>query len=315
MTSFSKKYYYFNNIIFIISSNSSINLPSKLMNLTTDFKTIVISDVHLGTRGSKAKEVSRFLKQYSCENLVLNGDIIDGWQLKKSGSWKRKHTRFFNRVLKMIENNNTKVFYLRGNHDDFLDQILPLQIGNLSIQNDMIYESNGKKFFITHGDVFDSVTSNFRWIAYLGDIGYTFLLWLNRQVNYHRRKRGLSYFSLSQYIKGKVKSAVSYIDEYETELAKMARSRGCDGIICGHIHKAENRTIEGITYLNSGDWVETMSALAEDHEGNWQLIYYNEIDFKKTSKENIIPIESKIDLKTVAFNGILNDLNLPNFKV
>jgi UDP-2,3-diacylglucosamine pyrophosphatase LpxH len=285
------------------------------MDLTTDFKTIVISDVHLGTRGSKAKEVSRFLKQYSCENLILNGDIIDGWQLKKSGSWKRKHTRFFNRVLKMIENNNTKVFYLRGNHDDFLDQILPLQIGNLSIQNDMIYESKGRKFFITHGDVFDSVTSNFRWIAYLGDIGYTFLLWLNRQVNYHRRKRGLSYFSLSQYIKGKVKSAVSYIDEYETELAKMARSRGCDGIICGHIHKAENRTIEGVTYLNSGDWVETMSALAEDHDGNWQLIYYNEIDFKKASKENIIPIESKLDLKTVAFNGIINDLNLPNFKV
>jgi UDP-2,3-diacylglucosamine pyrophosphatase LpxH len=285
------------------------------MNLTSDFKTIVISDVHLGTRGSKAKEVSRFLKQYSCENLILNGDIIDGWQLKKSGSWKRKHTRFFNRVLKMIENNNTKVFYLRGNHDDFLDQILPLQIGNLVIQNDMIYESNGKRFFITHGDVFDSVTSSFRWIAYLGDIGYTFLLWLNRQVNYHRRRKGLSYFSLSQYIKGKVKSAISYIDEYETELAKMARSRGCDGIICGHIHKAENRTIEGITYLNSGDWVETMSALAEDHKGNWQLIYYNEIDFKKESKDKIIPIEPKLDLKTVAFNRLSDELDLPNFKI
>jgi UDP-2,3-diacylglucosamine pyrophosphatase LpxH len=283
------------------------------MNLTSDFKTIVISDVHLGTRGSKAKEVSRFLKQYSCENLILNGDIIDGWQLKKSGSWKRKHTRFFNRVLKMIENNNTKVFYLRGNHDDFLDQILPLQIGNLVIQNDMIYESNGKKFFITHGDVFDSVTSSFRWIAYLGDIGYTFLLWLNRQVNYHRRRKGLSYFSLSQYIKGKVKSAISYIDEYEKELAKMARSRGCDGIICGHIHKAENRTIEGITYLNSGDWVETMSALAEDHKGNWQLIYYNEIDFKKESKDKIIPIEPKLDFKTVAFNRLSDELDLPNF--
>lgn len=285
------------------------------MNLTTDFKTIVISDVHLGTKGSKAKEVSRFLKQYSCENLILNGDIIDGWQLKKSGSWKRKHTRFFNRVLKMIENNNTRVFYLRGNHDDFLDQILPLQIGNLSIQNDMVYESNGKRFFITHGDVFDSVTSNFRWIAYLGDIGYTFLLWLNRQVNYHRRRKGLSYFSLSQYIKGKVKSAISYIDEYETELAKMASSRGCDGIICGHIHKAENRTIEGITYLNSGDWVETMSALAEDHKGNWQLIYYNEIDFKKESKEKIIPIESNLDLKTVAFNRLSDDLDFPNFNI
>ncbi|WP_291778819.1 UDP-2,3-diacylglucosamine diphosphatase, partial [Cecembia sp.] len=167
--------------------------------MKTNFKTIVISDVHLGTKGSKAKEVSRFLKQYSCENLILNGDIIDGWQLKKSGAWKRKHTRFFNRILKMIEQENTKVFYLRGNHDDFLDQVLPLQIGNLSIQNDMVYESQGKKYFITHGDVFDSVTSNFRWIAYLGDMGYTFLLWLNRQVNYHRRKRGLPYFSLSQY--------------------------------------------------------------------------------------------------------------------
>ncbi|MFD2203589.1 UDP-2,3-diacylglucosamine diphosphatase [Shivajiella indica] len=283
--------------------------------MKTDFKTIVISDVHLGTKGSKAKEVSRFLKQYSCENLILNGDIIDGWQLKKSGSWKRKHTRFFNRILKMIESNNTKVFYLRGNHDDFLDQILPLQIGNLSIQNDLVYESNGKKFFITHGDVFDSVTSNFRWIAYLGDIGYTFLLWLNRQVNYHRRRKGLSYFSLSQYVKGKVKSAISYIDEYETELAKMAKSRGCDGIICGHIHKAENRTIEGITYMNSGDWVETMSALAEDHKGNWQLIYYSEIDFKKESEETIIPIDSKIDLKTVAFSNLSGELKFPNFKI
>ncbi|EKB48285.1 UDP-2,3-diacylglucosamine diphosphatase [Cecembia lonarensis] len=274
--------------------------------METQFKTIVISDVHLGTKGSKAKEVARFLKQYSCENLILNGDIIDGWQLKKSGAWKRKHTRFFNRIMKMIEQDNTKVFYLRGNHDDFLDHILPLQIGNLSIQNDMIYESCGKKYFITHGDIFDSVTTSFRWIAYLGDIGYTFLLWLNRQVNYHRRRRGLHYFSLSQYVKGKVKSAVAYIDEYEEELTKMAKSKDCDGIICGHIHKAENRVIDGITYLNSGDWVESMSALAEDHEGNWQLIFYNEIDFKQTKESKIINLPEK-DLKTVAFEKFLGD--------
>ena len=248
--------------------------------MKTFFKTIVISDVHLGTKGSKAKEISRFLKQYRCENLVLNGDIIDGWQLKKSGSWKRKHTRFFNRILKMIEQSQTNVYYLRGNHDDFLEQILPLQIGRLHILTDMTYESFGKKYFITHGDIFDSVTTNLRWIAYLGDLGYTFLLWLNRVVNYYRFKAGLPYYSLSQYIKGKVKKAVSYIDDYETELAKMAKAKGCDGIICGHIHKAENREIEGIHYLNSGDWVETMSALAEDHEGHWQLIYYREIDFK-----------------------------------
>ena len=289
-------------------------MRSKPIDLKNHFKTIVISDIHLGTKGSKAKEVARFLKQHTCENLILNGDIIDGWQLRKSGSWKRKHTRFFNRMLKMIEQDNTKVFYLRGNHDDFLDQILPLQIGNLSIQADMIYESNGKRYFITHGDIFDSITSNLRWIAYLGDIGYTFLLWLNRYVNHYRRKKGLPYFSLSQYVKGKVKSAVSYIDKYEEELARVAKSKGCDGIICGHIHKAENRMIEGIEYLNSGDWVETMSALAEDHEGNWQLIFYNEIDFSRKMETKEIGMESPFELKTVAFHGLNpGDSNLPHF--
>ncbi|GMQ30494.1 UDP-2,3-diacylglucosamine diphosphatase [Algoriphagus confluentis] len=291
--------------------------------MKTHFKTIVISDVHLGTKGAKAKEIARFLKQYRCDNLILNGDIIDGWQLKKSGSWKRKHTRFFNRVLKMIENHHTQVYYLRGNHDDFLDQILPLQIGNLRIQTDLIYESNGKKYFITHGDVFDSITTHLRWIAYLGDMGYTFLLWLNRVVNHYRFKRGLPYFSLSRYVKSKVKSAVSYIDQYETELAKMARAKGCDGIICGHIHQPENRMIDGIHYLNSGDWVETMSALAEDHEGNWQLIYYNEIDFKqlqttelsKRNKEDDLPENDFLPMKRVAFDRPGEDLNPPSFRL
>jgi UDP-2,3-diacylglucosamine pyrophosphatase LpxH len=267
----------------------------------------------LGTKGSKAKEIARFLKQFHCDNLILNGDIIDGWQLKKSGSWKRKHTRFFNRVLKMMENQSTNVYYLRGNHDDFLDQILPLQIGRLQILADMTYESNGKTYFITHGDVFDSITTNLRWIAYLGDVGYTFLLWLNRVVNYYRYKKGLPYFSLSQFVKGKVKQAVSYVDDYETELAKMAKAKGCDGIICGHIHKAENRMIDGIHYLNSGDWVETMSALAEDHEGNWELIYFNQIDFKKINTHQEISMPSRmeelteIDLPRVAFTGIQDE--------
>jgi UDP-2,3-diacylglucosamine pyrophosphatase LpxH len=279
----------------------------------TNYKTIIVSDVHLGTKGSKAKEIARFLKQFNCDNLILNGDIIDGWQLKKSGSWKRKHTRFFNRVLKMMENQSTNVYYLRGNHDDFLDQILPLQIGRLQILADMTYESNGKTYFITHGDVFDSITTNLRWIAYLGDIGYTFLLWLNRVVNYYRFKKGLPYFSLSQFVKGKVKQAVSYVDDYETELAKMAKAKGCDGIICGHIHKAENRMIDGIHYLNSGDWVETMSALAEDHEGNWELIYFNQIDFKKMNTHQEVSIPSRmeelteIELPRVAFTGIQDE--------
>ena len=281
--------------------------------MKTNYKTIIVSDVHLGTKGSKSKEIARFLKQFHCDNLILNGDIIDGWQLKKSGSWKRKHTRFFNRVLKMMESQSTNVYYLRGNHDDFLDQILPLQIGRLQILADMTYESNGKTYFITHGDVFDSITTNLRWIAYLGDVGYTFLLWLNRVVNYYRYKKGLPYFSLSQFVKGKVKQAVSYVDDYESELAKMAKAKGCDGIICGHIHKAENRMIDGIHYLNSGDWVETMSALAEDHEGNWELIYFNQIDFKKIDTHQELSIPSRmedfteIDLPRVAFTGIQDE--------
>jgi UDP-2,3-diacylglucosamine pyrophosphatase LpxH len=287
--------------------------------LETHFKTIVVSDIHLGTKGSKAKEISRFLRQYTCENLILNGDIIDGWQLKKSGSWKRKHTRFFVRILKMIENHQTQVYYLRGNHDDFLDQILPLQIGNLWIQSDMIYETHGKKYLITHGDIFDSITTNLRWIAYLGDIGYTFLLWLNKYVNHHRRKKGLPYFSLSQYLKGKVKSAVSYIDQYEQELTQMAKAKGCDGIICGHIHKAETRMIDGIHYLNSGDWVETMSALAEDHDGNWQVIYYSEIKFKRTPItplfENKEQEETKaMSLRSVSFDRVSEDLTPPTIR-
>ncbi|MFZ9235697.1 MAG: UDP-2,3-diacylglucosamine diphosphatase [Algoriphagus sp.] len=281
--------------------------------MKTNYKTIIVSDVHLGTKGSKSKEIARFLKQFHCDNLILNGDIIDGWQLKKSGCWKRKHTRFFNRVLKMMESQSTNVYYLRGNHDDFLDQILPLQIGRLQILADMTYASNGKTYFITHGDVFDSITTNLRWIAYLGDVGYTFLLWLNRVVNYYRYKKGLPYFSLSQFVKGKVKQAVSYVDDYETELAKMAKAKGCDGIICGHIHKAETRMIDGIHYLNSGDWVETMSALTEDHEGNWELIYFNQIDFKKMDTHQGISIPSRmkdlpeIELPRVAFTGLQAD--------
>ena len=260
-------------------------------------KTIVISDVHLGTKGAKSKELVRFLKQYQCENLILNGDIIDGWQLKKSGKWKRKHTRFFTKLLKMIEDDGTKVTYLRGNHDDFLDQILPMTIGNLNIQRDMLYESAGKRYYIVHGDVFDTITTKLKWVAKLGDMGYTFLLWLNRQYNYRRMKKGLPYYSLSQVIKSKVKQAVKYIDDYEVQLSNMAKYKGCDGIICGHIHQPAMKEINGILYLNSGDWVESLTALVEDHNGEWQLVYYSETQGSKSgASETAPPKENTIDL-------------------
>lgn len=252
------------------------------------FRTIVLSDIHLGTSGSKAKEVTEFLKQYRCQRLILNGDIIDGWALKKYGNWKKKHTSFFRVVLKMMDKHDTKVVYLRGNHDDFLDQILPLVVGKqFQIRRDYVLNSGEKRFYITHGDIFDSITTNMKWLAHLGDLGYTFLLWLNKNYNAYREWRGLPYYSLSQVVKQKVKMAVSYVNDFEEKLADLAKAKGCDGIICGHIHQPAIREINGITYLNSGDWVETMSALVEDFDGKWSLVYYSISDDISTSNTDL----------------------------
>lgn len=241
------------------------------------YRTIVISDVHLGTKGSKAKEVVRFLKMNSADNLILNGDIIDGWQLKKSGEWKRKHTKFVQQVLKMMQTHGTKVTYLRGNHDDFLEQFIPFSIGNLCITKEMVYtDANNKRFLVIHGDIFDSVTSKWTWLAHLGDVGYTFLLWINQIYNLYREKRGLPYYSLSREIKSKIKSAVSFISNYEKKLVQLAKARNCSGVICGHIHQPAITQYDDICYMNSGDWVETLSALVEDFSGEWNLVYFSE---------------------------------------
>jgi UDP-2,3-diacylglucosamine pyrophosphatase LpxH len=179
----------------------------------------------------------------------------------------------------MMDKHDTKVIYLRGNHDDFLDQILPLVVGKqFQIRRDYILNSGDKKFYITHGDVFDSITTHMKWLAHLGDLGYTFLLWLNKNYNVYREWRGFPYYSLSQVVKQKVKLAVNYVNDFEEKLADLAKAKGCDGIICGHIHQPAIREINGITYLNSGDWVETMSALVEDFDGKWSLVYYSMSD-------------------------------------
>jgi len=277
---------------------------------TTHFRTIIISDLHLGAGGSKAEEVTNFLKSYSCKKLILNGDIIDAWSLKKYGVWKRKHTMFFKRVLKMIEENKTKVIYIRGNHDDFLDQIVPLRLGkNFQIRKDYILNSGTQRFYVTHGDVFDSITSNLKWLAYLGDVGYTFLLWVNKFYNKYRAWKGLPYYSLSQRIKQSVKLAVNYMSDFEEKLTELARSRSCDGVICGHIHHPAIREIDGIKYMNSGDWVETLSALVEDFEGNWSLLYYDQQmgeqkDKNKKSVGGTVIENFPVTEKQVAFTGV-----------
>ena len=249
------------------------------------YKTIVLSDLHLGTKNSRAKEVFRFLKTNTSDTLILNGDIIDGWQLKKSGKWKKRHTRFLKSVIEMSSTLNTRVIYIKGNHDDFLDNIVPFKFGNISILRDYIHTSGNKRYYITHGDIFDTITTNFRWLADLGDIGYTILLWLNKVYNNQRLRKGLPYHSLSKIIKYKVKTAVSYISSFEKELVTIAKIKRCDGVICGHIHTPAISRYDDITYMNSGDWVESLSALVEDYFGNWKIVYYSELlDEEKTTK-------------------------------
>ena len=198
------------------------------MHLRTYYPTVVLSDIHLGTQHSKTEEVTRFLKSINCDRLILNGDIIDGWHLKKSGlsKWKAKHTDFFKVIMKMMENFGTQVIYVRGNHDDFLDNLAPLNFSNIQIVKDCIYESHGRRYYVTHGDVFDRITTQMKWLAKLGDTGYTFLLWLNKVYNARRMKQGKTYYSLSQSIKNKVKSAVSYISDFAEELYVIGYAEG-----------------------------------------------------------------------------------------
>lgn len=249
------------------------------MRIRPFYQTIVLSDIHLGTSNSKTEEVSNFLKSVDCRLLILNGDIIDGWALKRGGvkKWQARHTEFFKVIMKMMENHNTEVIYVRGNHDDFLDSLIPMTFYNIKLVKDFVYESHGHHYLVTHGDVFDTVTTHMRWIAKLGDIGYTFLLWLNKVYNAHRKRQGKPYYSLSQAIKLKVKTAVSYISDFEQELVKYAKARKCDGVICGHIHHPDDRYYGDIHYLNSGDWVESLSALTEDEQGRWRIFYYSDM--------------------------------------
>jgi UDP-2,3-diacylglucosamine pyrophosphatase LpxH len=241
----------------------------------TNFKTLILSDIHLGSKHSKVHEVLSFLSAMSCKTLILNGDIIDGWQLRKTQKyWSETNTQFIKKIISKIVKEQTDVIYVRGNHDDFLDKIVPFAFPNIQVVKDYVLETARGRYFVLHGDVFDNVTSHMKWLAMIGDVGYNFLLTINRLYNYFRRKRGKPYFSLAQHVKQKVKSAVSYISDFERELVKLTRHRHCQGVICGHIHTPANCYYGNIHYLNSGDWVESLTALAEDEDGEWRVLYY-----------------------------------------
>jgi UDP-2,3-diacylglucosamine pyrophosphatase LpxH/glycosyltransferase involved in cell wall biosynthesis len=240
-------------------------------------RTVFLSDIHLGTPGSKADEVVSFLKRVRCEKLVLNGDIIDGWALRRGGRWLPQHTRVIRRILKMSEKDATDVIYLRGNHDEILERFLPLALGKIRIAREHIHTAlDGARYLVVHGDGFDSVSTHHKWLAVAGAFGYDFLISINRFYNLWRAWRGKEYFSLSQAVKARVKSAVCFVDSYEELLQQLARKRGCQGIICGHIHTPENKQVGDIHYLNSGDWVESMTAIIEHLDGRFELIRYKD---------------------------------------
>ncbi len=239
---------------------------------TTRYRALWISDVHLGTPGCQALTLLDFLKRTESDTLFLVGDIVDGWQLRRNWYWPQAHNDVVQKLLRKVRK-GTRVIFVPGNHDEFARRYLGHHFGGIEVVEDWVHlTADGRLFWVTHGDLFDGVIQCAKWLAHVGDRLYEFTLRLNRHVNSLRARLGLPYWSLSGYLKQKVKRAVSYVSDFETAVAREARRRGVDGVVCGHIHRAELREIGGIVYANDGDWVESLTALAEHADGRLELI-------------------------------------------
>ena len=236
------------------------------------FRTLWISDLHLGTPGCRAEALLDFLKHTECETLFLVGDIIDGWQLRRQWYWPQAHNDVIQKLLRKARK-GTRVIYIPGNHDEFARRYVDHDFGGIEVAHEWIHQTaDGRKLWVTHGDLYDGVIQCAKWLAHVGDSLYEFTLRLNRHLNSLRARLGLPYWSLSKYLKLKVKRAVSYVGDFEAAVAREARQRGVQGVVCGHIHHAELREIDGILYANDGDWVESLTALAEHADGRLEII-------------------------------------------
>jgi UDP-2,3-diacylglucosamine pyrophosphatase LpxH len=236
------------------------------------YRTVFISDVHLGTRGCQAELLLDFIRHMECETLYLVGDIIDGWKLKSGWCWPQTHNDVVQKILRMARKGVT-VVYIPGNHDDRVRDFCGVHFGGVVVARDAIHETvDGRRFLVTHGDEFDGVVLHAKWLAMLGDVAYRALLSANTLFNRARRHLGFGYWSLSAYLKTRVKNALQFIENFEAAIADEARRRGVDGVICGHIHKAEMREIGGTLYINDGDWVESCTALVEHMDGKLEIL-------------------------------------------
>jgi UDP-2,3-diacylglucosamine pyrophosphatase LpxH len=235
------------------------------------YQAIIASDLHLGTKDSKAEEFIEFIETHPTELLILNGDIVDGWALNRGTKWKKQHTKVISKLLQL--SNKTRIIWIRGNHDEFIQEFIGTHLGAIEIREDYKLDINNtmESYYIFHGDVIDVFITKYKWLSKIGSIGYDFALWLNRIYNVYRKWRKLPYISISQKIKNSVKVATNYVNDFETTALSMATKKGCDGVICGHIHQPADRMINGKRYLNSGDWVENMSAICIDNIGKVYL--------------------------------------------
>jgi UDP-2,3-diacylglucosamine pyrophosphatase LpxH len=241
------------------------------------YRAIFISDIHLGTRGCKAEYLLDFLRHNESDALYLVGDVIDGWAMRNGFYWPQSHNDIVQKVLRKARK-GTRVVYILGNHDEFGRQFAGLEFGGISLSDQAEHRlADGRRLWVVHGDLADGVILHARWLAYVGDQLYDFALWLNRHFNSLRARMGMGYWSLSAYLKHKVKNAVSFISSFEQVLVREARRHGYDGVLCGHIHHAEIRTVDGLLYCNSGDWVESLTAVVETLDGELRIVRWNEI--------------------------------------
>ncbi len=239
-------------------------------------RTVWISDLHLGTPGCQWAALLDFLKTVECDTLYLVGDIIDGWQLQRSWYWPQGHNDVVQKLLRKARK-GTRVVFVPGNHDEFARKYLGLNFGGIEVVDEAVHRlADGRRLLVTHGDLFDGVIQCAAWLAHVGDRAYELTLKVNRHFNRLRARLGLPYWSLSKYLKLKVKRAVSFIGDFEEALAREARRRGLQGVVCGHIHHAELREIDGVLYANDGDWVESLTALVEHPDGRLEILDWSE---------------------------------------
>jgi len=240
-------------------------------------RTAFISDVHLGTPGCQAAALLDFLRLLECDTLYLVGDIVDGWQLQRRWHWPQAHNDVVQKLLRKVRK-GTRVVLVPGNHDEFARRYIGVSFGGVEVVEDCVHRTaDGRRLWVMHGDLFDGVVQHARWLAHVGDSAYTLALKLNQHFNSLRARLGLPYWSLSKYLKLKVKRAVAFIDQFELAVAREARRRGYDGVVCGHIHHAEMREVDGVLYANDGDWVESLTALVEHADGTLAIVDWSAV--------------------------------------